>query len=342
MTTQPLSIIGNEASPYSRKMRAVLRYRNIPHRWVVQRGAEHITPPPVPVAVIPVLVWHDEDGQMRESMVDSTPQIHRLEAEYSGRSLQNPSAALAFIDALIEDYADEWCTKLMFYYRWSDAEGAAWAPRYLMQQINPSMAEPQLAQFAAWFSKRQIDRRVVVGAQSETALLWQANYLRLLALLDAIIRERPFLFGHRPSAADFGLYGQLTQLCGLDPASSRIAKARFPRVSAWVERLEDLSGWNCADNQWLAPDAAIEALMPLLAEIAATYIPFLLANAEAKNQGQAVLVCAVTGGTITQPPFGYQVKCLNWLREQYARLPTADQAWLSPILKSSHCERLLV
>ena len=29
----------------------------------------------------------------------------------------------------------------------------------------------------------------------------------------------PFLFGYRPSSADFAIYGQLTQLIGLDPTS---------------------------------------------------------------------------------------------------------------------------
>ena len=66
------------------KMRAVLRYRHIPHRWVLRNSKWDDLPTP-PVPVIPVLAWPDGQGGYSDVMVDSSPQITRLEAEYEER-----------------------------------------------------------------------------------------------------------------------------------------------------------------------------------------------------------------------------------------------------------------
>ncbi|HEY1076183.1 MAG TPA: glutathione S-transferase N-terminal domain-containing protein [Fontimonas sp.] len=339
--THPLTIIGNEGSPYSRKMRAVLRYRRIPHVWVAQMGPGYVPPPPVPVKVIPVLVWHDDDGTMRESMVDSTPQIQRLEREFSGRSLVPADPALGFLSALIEDYADEWGTKFMFHYRWTDEAGIAWARRHLMLQIDHSVPADKLEQFAQWFGDRQIGRRAVVGSSEETRHILEDGYRRLLLALDGLLEQRRFLFGDRPAAADFGLYGQLSQLCGFDPSSSRLAERLAPRVVAWTERLEDLSGWVVDAAQWLPRDTALPALRPLLEEIGASYVPFLLANAAAKQSGATQVSCTIRGERWQQNVFAYQAKCLGWLREQFNGLSGTDREWVRSGLAGTGCEALL-
>ena len=70
MSPQPeLVIRGAHSSPYSRKMRAVLRYRHIPHQWVV-RGMKGDDMPDGAVPVIPVIGWRNDDGSYRRGADD--------------------------------------------------------------------------------------------------------------------------------------------------------------------------------------------------------------------------------------------------------------------------------
>jgi glutathione S-transferase len=264
-----------------------------------------------------------------------------LEKEFAARSLRPADPALGFLDALIEDFADEWCSKIMFHYRWADAEGAAWARGHLIRQINPSLDSAAVEKMGSWFAQRQIGRLDLVGCGVATAPLMQAAYLRLLALVDALVATRPFLFGARPAAADFALGGQLAQLALYDPSSAQLAHQQAPRVVAWVQRLEDLSGWQVKDTQWLDRERAIPALRPLLAELGATYAPYLLANAAAKLAGAATVDCVVQGVSWSQKPVSYQLKCLQWLRQHFARLSAADQDWVRQQLVLAGAEALL-
>ena len=95
----PLSLAGQYGSPYSLKMRAVLRYRHIPFRWVLRDSKWDDLPEP-PVRIIPVIVYPNPDGSHGEATIDSSPQIMRLEGEVRGRSVVPTDPALAFIDML--------------------------------------------------------------------------------------------------------------------------------------------------------------------------------------------------------------------------------------------------
>ena len=77
MTDHALRIVGMPGSPYSRKMRAVLRYRRIPYAWVHQASPEARGLPQPRVALLPQLILRGPDGAP-EAAIDSTPLIRRL------------------------------------------------------------------------------------------------------------------------------------------------------------------------------------------------------------------------------------------------------------------------
>lgn len=336
MKQAPLHIVGAPGSPYSRKLRALLRYRRIPHLWV-QRGSREGRALPRPrVELLPQLVLPGA----KEALTDSSPLIRRLETLYEGRSVIPDDPALAFLDALLEDYADEWLTKAMFHYRWAFepdiAQAAAILPRWF--RIDAPEQEAQASGQA--FAARQIGRLGVVGSNAETAPTIEASYRRLLALLDARLSEAPFVFGARPSAADFALYGQLTQLASFDPTPRGIALELAPRVVAWVDLVEELSGQEPGDAGWISRDALPDTLRALFSEVGRVYAPFLLANSDALARGADQVEGVIDGRPWRQKPFPYQGKCLAWLRESHAALAPGDRQGVDAFLAGTGCEAL--
>ncbi len=338
--TQPLKIVGAPGSPYSRKLRAVLRYRRIPHRWVIRGSHADMDTPPTPVALMPVLVFPGEGGAPDEAAIDTTPLIRRLEGVQTGRSVIPADPVMAFLDELIEDYADEWVTKAMFHYRWSYQPDIEKAAAILPLWRGTNVRDEDIAPISKMIAKRQIERLWVVGSNETTAPVIEASYERLLQLLDAHLTAHRFVMGGRPGSSDFGLFGQLTQLVAFDPTCAAVALETSPRVVTWVEVVEDLSGLEYDDDAWIARDAIPETLVALLAEVGRVYAPFLVANAIALESGAERVECTIDDRKWIQKPFPYQGKCLGWLRESHAKLDPANRAALDEILAGTGYEHL--
>ena len=337
-----IALKGAPGSPYTRKMLALLRYRRIPYRFlqgmVSDQQADAELPPPK-VALLPTFYFRAPSGEI-ESMVDSSPIIRRLEETALGRSVIPPDPALAFLDWLLEDYGDEWLTKAMFHYRWHYPADIRQGGEILPRWGNLTAADAQIAPMSAFIRERQIARLHVVGSNSATAPIIEASYLRFLKLFDAHIRNGPFLFGRRPSAGDFAIFGQLTQLTGFDPTPMRLALDNAPQVYAWVGVAEDLSGLEPKDDHWRSRDSLPDTLKDLLAELGRVYAPALLANAQAINMGADEVRTDMDGRLWTQKPFPYQAKCLQWMRAEHARLDEEDRAFVDDLLAGTGCEAL--
>jgi glutathione S-transferase len=325
--TPTYRIFGNELSPYSVKVRSYFRYKRIPHEWIIRNASnedefrQYAKLPLIPVVVAP-------DGQPFQ---DSTPIIEHFETQFPEPSVHPDDPALAFLSALIEEYADEWGNKPMFHYRWFYEPDQQSAGERLARSMFPALTDTELAGGIEMIKGRMVPRLKFVGSSAATKEQIEGSYRRQLAILEPHLARRPFLFGGRPALGDFGLYAQLYQ-CWSDPTPGAIMRAQAPRVCAWIERMLSPT----ADGDFEPWPTLQPTLMPLLRdEIAAIFFPWTVANAQALAAGQKDFSMTLAGRPYAQETQKYHAKSLAALRARYTAV--TDKSSLDPILKDAAC-----
>jgi glutathione S-transferase len=326
-------IFGALGSPYSMKMRAILRYRRLPHVWIAPAIGKpeiaHVRPPVIPVIQFP-------DGEYH---VDSTPMIDALERTHPGaRSVVPADPGLAFLAYLLEDFADEWVTKMMFHYRWFRERDQEACSRFLAFDTLGVAAPDAIERAASTFRNRQIGRMPLVGCTAQNQPLIEGTFLEVLDIFESHLRQQRYLFGSRPSRADFAFFGQLSQLA-VDPTPAALMQQRAPFTHRWVTQMDDVSG---EEGEWMGREAgrspAVTALLRLTGEV---YLPFLVANAAAFDGGAETFSLEVREHRFEQGTFKYQVKCLAELRRHFLTLAAGPRAEIEPVLRDAGCLEVL-
>ena len=147
------------------------------------------------------------------------------------------------------------------------------------------------------------------------------HYRRVLRVLEQQFKKSLFLFGSRPSIAEFGLYGQLTQYA-VDPFVLGVMQSEAIRVYQWVHVMDDASGY---EGEWLDSGAELSEGVQGLLEITAEYhLPLL------KAMGAGDSPRALT-----------KRNCLLWLRQELAALDGGTRDRIEPLLRQSGCWELL-
>lgn len=305
-------LIGMLGSPYSLKVRGVMRYRHVPHIWTM------LFPPmserrfSVRPLLLPIVRYPDGSEH-----IDSTAICEDLECWRPGsRSLYPQEPQARFASFLIEDFADEWLTKAMFHYRWNYAEDVSYCSRWLASDIFPQSGSRHIGEIAALLAERQISRLAIVGCDRANAGVIESGLMDFLLILGRHLERCPFLFGTRPSIADFAIYGQLSQLV-TDPVPARLIREKAQTVFDWVRRIDDVSG---LEGGWRLETLQSESVRSLLTLISEEYLPFLVANHQALLSGSSLVSVSLRGRRFEQPPFRYQKKCLDRLRALYGSL----------------------
>ena len=266
-TEVPYRLYAHIGSPYSMKMRALLRYRRIPHTVAGRMTEWAKALQEVRVPVMPVLEY--PDGTFEN---DSTPLILALERRHVERSVLPEREVDAFLAAVIEDLADEWLSKAMYAYRWAFPEHTKWTGRLIAFDQNFGGGRENLERFGHEFETRQVGRNPLVGCTEANMPMLMEIANRVLDALEPSIPEQPFLFGTRPSNADFALFGQLCQFT-LDLAAIGPCQDRAPYTMRWCHHVHDLSGhkgeWRREDE---AMNFAVDSLLRLAGEESSVWI----------------------------------------------------------------------
>ena len=203
--SSPYRIFGSELSPYSIKVRAYFRYKQIPHEWITRSRdnmaefQKHAKLPLIPLVLTP------DAGAMQ----DSTPIIEKMDELHPEPSVHPANPALAFLSALVEEYGDEWGNKGMFHYRWTYEADQESAARRIAADNAPGATEAELEGIARMIRGRMVPRLSFVGSSEKTRGQLERSFRRQLSLLEKHLAHRPYLFGARPAFADFGLAPQI-------------------------------------------------------------------------------------------------------------------------------------
>ena len=328
-------IYGAELSPYSVKIRAYFRYKEIPHKWIIRdqkSNTEYKKFAKLPI--VPLVVTPEKKG-----LQDSTPIIKLLEHEYQNNSVSPPETHTAFVARILEEYADEWLNKAMFHYRWRYEDDQMSASERFVELIIPAWANkiPLLnrvlkRKFAATVRKRMIARLWVVGSNKSTETQIEQSLNVFLHLSEQHLQDRPYFFGSRPSIADFGIWGQVYNMW-TDPTVGQVIESSHPETLKWIKRMlhPKLEG---EFEPWESLEAT---LMPILKqELADVFMPWLEANNKALATGEKELSVKIKGKDFTHSvgsPQKYHAKSFAMLLEEYNGIP--DKTKLDAVLQEA-------
>jgi len=276
---EPYTLHVYDISYFSGKMQAYLAYKGIPHRTHEITWTELVDRIAPRTGLVEVPVVECADGTM---LRDSTAMIEWFEQRYREAPVLPMDPAAAFFCRLLEDYADEGLWRPALYYRWAFAKDAELYSRRFTEDF---LSYPMTPAAVLRVTVRDRQRRAYLRGEGITAdnrMDVERHYTEELADLQAVLRRRPFLFGDRPSLADFGYFASMFRHFGIDPTPSRIMRNTAPAVYEWVARMWNARAERLGGMAW-APvvDGLPDGLEPLLARAGRRYLPVMHANAVA-------------------------------------------------------------
>lgn len=309
-------LFGADTSPYSMKVRSFLKYKGLDFDWVTRSSEKeeefqsHAKVPTVPLLVSPG----------RAPNQDSTDILSCIEADHAEPSSVPDDPACAVLALILEDYGDEWLNKVMFRERWSQKPDREAAADRAMDQLFDGKLPRAKKKTRDQIIKRMRDRLPMVGVERKNEKALKTSFERFIPLLNTHLENNLFLFGGRPSVADFSIAAQLSQML-LDPTPGDWLREHAPFVVAWCELMDaPKPGDSFKTLAELEP-----TLLPIFAEeLSKTYLPWAKATLEADIAREDQVSARVDGKAFEQVTQRYAATSFKSVQKAVRRLSDND------------------
>ena len=304
-------LFGAETSAYSTKMRSYLKYKGVAFDWtprteVSEDEIRRVSRFPT----LPVLVTASGFA-----VHDTTPMMEALEADSPEPSAMPADPALAFLVCVLEEYADAWLAKTVFHYRWTRKKDQRLAAQRSIDDYYvttpPSSADRKAAE------ERAIE---TMGAQLKTMQLegelgdvLEKSLKRFVRLLDEHLKKHLFIFGERPSMADFAIAGQLIQMLK-DPTPAKVIEKEGPFVVKWCEFMAAPT----ASGPFAALDDLKETLAPIFKDdLGVFFLRWAAENLESSLAGAETFTVTLGKDDVALVPLRSAARSFRELRRKF-------------------------
>jgi len=281
----PHLVHGLTRSYFTRKVVGYLDYTDRP--WRLEPCPPNLHPAAteagwsggIPVVTAP-------DGSL---LWDSTTIIEHLDHHTpASQSVLPDDPTLRFLTYLLDDFSDEWFYRPAVGSRWSypaNTEAAGWQ---IAEELSAAIGLPGsltrgnvVATMTASLPKLGVLPGNIDAWMSEVLVPW-------FQVLDTHLGTTGYLFGDRPSLADFALFGANAAHFVGDPYCRELADAHGPGAVAHTHRLQQPQRQTF--GEWSAGGEVSESLLAVVAEAGRHYLPWV---AQATVDGAATVALGV-------------------------------------------------
>ena len=302
-------LFGAETSAYSTKMRSYLKYKGVAFDWTPRtQESEEELKRVSRFPTLPVLVTASGFA-----VHDTTPMMEALVADSPEPSAMPADPALAFLVCVLEEYADSWLAKTVFHYRWTRKKDQRLAAQRSIDDYYVTTQVPD--------RKAAEDRAIeTMGAQLKTMQLegelgdaLEKSLKRFVRLLDEHLKKHLFIFGERPSMADFAIAGQLIQMMK-DPTPAKVIEKEGPFVVKWCEFMAAPT----ASGPFTSLDDLKETLAPIFKDdLGVFFLRWAAENLESSLAGAETFTVTLGKDAIALAPLRSAARSFRELRRKF-------------------------